>query len=675
MLIKRVKIKNFRQYYGEVELNFATEKEKNVTVIRGENGVGKTAILNAVKWAFFETFTNNFLNKKDLVNNTALKQGKSRCSVEIEFEENEKHYLLLRDYDQKSRKSKLVIYPYSGDTLGSSLPDPTIVINTLLPKEMAEYFFFQGEGSNAVNVGNNGSDLAKSIRDILGFEVANRLITDLKNLSKNLRSKIAELDTSGEAKKLRQKLDDIEDSLSIDIEALNGKNELLPKLKKQLQDVETQLDQINNHDLQNLKEKERSLEREIIELKKNIRSANIKKVSNIARYGWAVFGYDFASTSQDFIDESELKGRLPEPYNETFIKDILEAKECICGNDLASQKDAYEKIAGMLSQAANPVLLQRLSGIRAQIQDIKTLHELAADNIKENIETLQQTHERLAVKKKELAEIVEKIGLIPEDRIQKLQNSKKKLLNDVSIIDKSIGKLEGSIETNSALKAGLERELKDATPNNDALSAVELKKLFVEELAEVIESHLGKTEKNIRLHVLTEVNKSLDRFSRHDFKIKVEPSNFSFQLLDKYDNKVSQGDGLNLLLNLTITSSLINFAASRRDVKDPILSSATVAPLLIDAPFGVLDNKYRNVVVSELPKQARQVIFLVSSSQWSEAMDKEIRSKVGKEYLLILEETSDKRDKEIDYLSVKGEKRAVSRYNCDVDRTVVEDVT
>ena len=675
MLIKRVKIKNFRQYYGEVELDFSTDPEKNVTVIRGENGVGKTAILNAIKWAFFETFTNNFLNKKLLVNNVALSEGKKSCSVEVEFEEDDKQYLLIRNYNQKDHKSKLALYPFSGDTLGSALPDPTIVINTLLPREMAEYFFFQGEGSNAVNVGNNGSNLAKSIRDILGFEVANKLITDLNSLSKSLRTKITELDTSGKAKDIRIRLEEVEKELDTAIENKESKKATLPEQNKAYNVVEEKLDQISNVNLTQLKQKERGLEQDLNSLKQRLKEANRKKFLNISQFGWSVFGADFATISQSFIDESELKGRLPEPYNETFIKDILNDKVCICGNDLIANKGAFERIAAMLNKAANPELMQRLSGIRSQIQDIKTLYDLAPSTIKENLENINVLYESIERKQKELTEVEEQINLIPEKEIKSLQQQKVTLRSDIAKLNTSIGKLEEKIETLSIQKEQLTRQLKEAIPDSTALNRVELKKTFVDELIAVVNDHLHKTESNIRLHVLTEVNKSLDKFSRHDFKIMVEDKSFAFKLLDKENNIVSQGDGLNLLLNLTITSSLINFAAQRRNVKDPILSSATVAPLLIDAPFGVLDNKYRNVVVNELPKQTRQVIFLVSSSQWSAEMDKEIRNKIGKEYVLILEESSKQGEKEIDFLEIKGQKRAVSRYECDIDRTVVECVS
>ena len=35
MLIKYIKLKNFRQFKGEHKINFSTDKEKNVTIVMG----------------------------------------------------------------------------------------------------------------------------------------------------------------------------------------------------------------------------------------------------------------------------------------------------------------------------------------------------------------------------------------------------------------------------------------------------------------------------------------------------------------------------------------------------------------------------------------------------------------------------------------------------------------
>lgn len=42
MLLRSLKLKNFRQYYGEQLIAFSCDEHQNVTVILGDNTSGKT---------------------------------------------------------------------------------------------------------------------------------------------------------------------------------------------------------------------------------------------------------------------------------------------------------------------------------------------------------------------------------------------------------------------------------------------------------------------------------------------------------------------------------------------------------------------------------------------------------------------------------------------------------
>ncbi|WP_410172373.1 AAA family ATPase, partial [Enterobacter bugandensis] len=61
MKIKRIKLVNFRQFYGNNNIiEFSTDSTYNVTLIHAENGVGKTTILNSILWCFYGKFTDDF---------------------------------------------------------------------------------------------------------------------------------------------------------------------------------------------------------------------------------------------------------------------------------------------------------------------------------------------------------------------------------------------------------------------------------------------------------------------------------------------------------------------------------------------------------------------------------------------------------------------------------------
>ena len=53
MLIKSLRMENFRQFKGSTYVTFSCDPERNVTIILGDNTFGKTTLLQAFNWCFY----------------------------------------------------------------------------------------------------------------------------------------------------------------------------------------------------------------------------------------------------------------------------------------------------------------------------------------------------------------------------------------------------------------------------------------------------------------------------------------------------------------------------------------------------------------------------------------------------------------------------------------------
>ena len=147
MLINSIEISNFRQFYGRQKIQFSTDAKKNITLIHAENGVGKTALLNAILWCFYNKTTDNFERKKDLQNHHARESGQKGYYVFIEFEEDGEHFVAQRQVSSLSGGQQIFrIYRILDTGDHKEIPSPEVFINSIIPKDMAGYFFFQGEG-------------------------------------------------------------------------------------------------------------------------------------------------------------------------------------------------------------------------------------------------------------------------------------------------------------------------------------------------------------------------------------------------------------------------------------------------------------------------------------------------------------------------------------------------
>jgi len=53
MIIKSITLNNYRLYKGENTLSLSSSDEKNIVLISGENGFGKTTFLHSLIWCLY----------------------------------------------------------------------------------------------------------------------------------------------------------------------------------------------------------------------------------------------------------------------------------------------------------------------------------------------------------------------------------------------------------------------------------------------------------------------------------------------------------------------------------------------------------------------------------------------------------------------------------------------
>ena len=90
MILNKVKIRNYRQYRN-VDIDFAKDDNKNFTIIKGNNGTGKTTLLNSLSWCLYGSEIHDYgddaamsiCNNKTA--NLAFVGDEIKVSVELEF--------------------------------------------------------------------------------------------------------------------------------------------------------------------------------------------------------------------------------------------------------------------------------------------------------------------------------------------------------------------------------------------------------------------------------------------------------------------------------------------------------------------------------------------------------------------------------------------------------------
>ena len=673
MLIQKIVLNNFRQFYGEQVLHLSTNENKNVTLIHAENGVGKTALLNAILWCFFKTTTSNFKDPKNLLNNAAKAEGKKNYKVEIEFEEEGKSYSVQRSYSSITNDTFRVFIVESGNY--REIPNPDSFITSIIPKDMASYFFFQGEGLGSFTSKHGGNEIKEAIQKILGFTVAKHALTDIKKIKGEYSKAIQRADKEGEISRLQKAIDNLATSIDTDNERLAEKKKAIEKYTREIHNIDNKLASSNSEFLKSKHAQRATTEQDLLTAKRSLEQFERNKNSLIKKYAANVFAHEISFSVLDFINEEEFKSTIPSPYNENLVYKILEETQCICGADISVGSEAYNRINELLKTASDPQQESRVTKAQAELRSIKKLSGDARKDFEFNIKNISERREQVNKLEERLKNIsIEIQGSVDLSDVKELENRRSNFQQRLNEENRAIGSLERKIKDD---KDNLERKQKEILRLSSSSSEVnkyrELESI-ASKVQTTIEETLQLTQKDVELRIMEKVNAFLEKFVRQDFKAKMDKESFDIRLYDRNDVQVAESDGQGLLLSLTFISSLIELARERKKASGEILTPGAIAPFIIDAPFGVLDNKYKGNVARAIPNSVGQVVFFLSSSHWEGTVETNIRDKVGLEYNLVLEIEADQNNKADDVINIDGKNYPTVRYNCPVDRTLIEKV-
>ena len=446
-------LNNFRQFYEKQKIYFSKSQNKNVTVFHGENGSGKTALLNAFYWVMYEEIflpePENLLNEKK---EAELDEGDScKVFVEIKFRDDGKDYEVRRSQNYKKNDGSIEKYntdlsvEYISDTGETRSPNnPQNTIEQVLPKRLKGYFFFDGEHINKLAKKSGSGKIENAIKNIMGLEVLERAERHIGKAKKKFYDDIEEHEENEEIsslnkenKKLREEINEKKNK----IEQLEKNNEAL---EDDIEDIDNQLRNLETtKDLQNRKDE---LKNEKNELSKKIKATKDDLNNLISNLGSLVFLDEALNKSAGKLNDKIDKGEIPSGIKKVFVEDLLENNECICGTDLKNNNSARDRVKEWKEKAGDTEIEKIFIDLKTKIG---TLIE-KRKNFFEKKESYTNTLEDLKKRRREINEEIDEIDsdLENEDseEISQLISKKKEHKENLKENEREIGTLTSELE-------------------------------------------------------------------------------------------------------------------------------------------------------------------------------------------------------------------------------------
>jgi DNA sulfur modification protein DndD len=672
MEIRRVRLQNFRQFYGDQSIDFSTDPEKNVTLIHAENGVGKTTVLNAILWAFFGITTGKFEQKERLVNFEAEKAGVRSTAVSVTFGHEDVEYVASRMYANpnsglKSRFSVMRVGPTG--SLSDPLPNPEAFVNSVVPAAMARYFFFDGEQAEAFSAEMNNKTISAAIRDILGSTLIETAIEDLAAVAKKFNHEIGDASGDAQLAALEARINELETKKDGHDSRIAGFEHSEAQFRTQLAEIDKKLAEAK--EAAQLQQQREQKEASLKGIAQQLKDTRVDVLRWISTKAIATISGSLTSQSLDFLDQESVRGRIPSPYNETFVQGLLAAGKCICDRHLEAGTAEWRAVTELLSSAGNAEVHGRVVRAQGRIQTIKEMQDEAPAALgalqRKTVDLLgqQNTLER------QIAEIGAKIADLPVTEIREREAARVKLQTELEktkanrIREQRDAELcQGEIQT-------LNRQLSDLALKNVHTRGLVKRRELALEAASRLQAVLGTNEQSARKKIEEAVNGVLEVTTRRFYKFEIDPS-FNIRLVLADGTPTPKSGGENQMMSLAFLAALVEYAKRRAaEDADGLFVPSTVAPLVLDSPFGQLDDKYRHATAGFVPSMAPQVVLLLSSSQGKEEVYGALEKRIGAEYVLIAKNAAPRGDKkQEEYMNVRGQNVAITLFGC--DRTMTE---
>lgn len=672
MKLKSIHLKDFRLFYGEHKLDFSQDTNSPITLFIGENGSGKTTLMNAIHWVLTDKCTERLSESDKLVNKDALRENRRECWVKLEIIDDQGRLIeISRSKTADHSHSSLRAHEIKDGNFNSLHVDDATFLSRFFPPTLAQWFIFDGEALGGMNLSGDTRFKAE-LQQAFGFDSLEVLKSDFSALIKHYEGEESKKKNNARLDELSLLIEQSERFLEISKISLE-KIETEYIDKKRLEEAyRKDLTKLTpSSDFQRTKDK---ADEKIKGLDRRIEEKVVLRANLIGESSYALVLDGALNKLNSVFTIKTQTSSLPSPFQERLIDDIVKSERCICGTPVFEGSSEFDNLQSLLSQASTTVLNQRIQEVRTKL----TALQISADKFPSHWEELNKDLFSLiaeqAEERQKSEHAAEQIRKIDVSAVRKTESDRAEAerLRDQALTNK--GQINGQIaRAEEDLKKYLaERATLLQTLKRDAVIVSKLNKL--ESLKDYLDSEIHRQEKEV-LSVLSDVlSDVINKYLTKNFRVAVKESNYRVDIFDSDGSPAPLSTGEWVLVKLAFVATMVGMAAKRTKVSSVNwISDPVVAPLVLDAPFSVLDSEYRVSTAKNLAEQVQQLVLMTSKDPWAGLMP-ELQSKIGKTY--VIQSFAKGPPKDIEkILEIYGRTYKMNFYECERDESKIIEVS
>ena len=634
MLLQSINLENFRQFRDE-SIDFADGNNgKNVTIIIGENGTGKTTFAQAFFWCLYgetEFSDKNILNK--LVASELRPGQEAKVKVVLKLKHGDVNYTLIREQiyrkDAANRvKADNTVFDIakkdiSGNTTYIKKSACESEVKGILPKALSRYFFFDGERiekmSKDISNGKKATDFADAVKGLLGL---NGMYSAIQHFNPRVRTSVISRYESSYNSQSNEKIKEYTDIIDYCNTEIKQIDERIEELNLEIEIATTR----KNEKIKELKQYE---EGEKLQEEKEKLQQKINTTRKCRAKVYKLMSKDFNGNLSSFFSISLIQRALEMLLDKNFsgkdipfmhtktIEYLLRQKMCICGTHLDEGTIPDAKVKELIDflppQSISTTIGEFKRESKSRAINKKNLYGQLVDHMA----VISQQDDELMDLKDDLANIEKKLsGGDVRNKVRainrEIQLCDQTISNNQSERDKKI-RIKGHRESD---RDRADTERRKLTLLDETNKKIEIYKMYAERIYKELLKEYSISEEKIRTRLQTTINDIFKQIYNGGLYLEIDDKYHISVYVTDYEGDVETSTAQSISVIFAFITGIIKMARDNRNStdEDTKLLSSEPYPLVMDAPLSAFDKRRIKTVCSALPETAEQVIIFIKDT-------------------------------------------------------------
>lgn len=665
MRLESIMLKDFRQYRDEI-IKFAySDKKRNLTVIQGSNGAGKTNLLNAITWCLYaqEMHLGDKYKALPLMNTATIADIQSGTVREVLVQicmrdEENKQIIITRTLpfvkSENGRMQKTSDHYANspdgsvfkiGRQIGKEIkldPHPEYTLSKIVPATIQEYFFFNGERLDDYFRESSGEKIRKAVFKMSQIDIMKRAIEHLKSLKSHLLKRHNDLNP--EVDSIRAETERCAEQSREHEKQLERQSVERRKAVEQKQQFATKLRGSSVPGIMQLDEERDKVQSDLANVREKLGVLEKEKFAYLVGKAPYILGYRAIMVTKKLLESRKEAGDIPPQYRKGFVEKLIRTGICICGTDISEETEHRRKVVKLL-KACDAVsdmsgeLMEdygRITGILSSLQEFRKTQTNYGKMIRES-------EVNVAQKSKRLDQITDEIEQVDVEKIRFWEGKRQEYETIEDRLREDIGRMKYIVHQDRQKLDDLDRRLMRELEKEEKYAVLRRTLDLCDETIREAE----KTRDSIMEDVRTEIE---ERTKKQFFSLMWKKRTYTDVVIDKeYNISVKDQSGMEAIGTLSAGERQVlalSFMAALNII------SGFNSPIVIDTPLARLSKSVKENLADNLSGffKDKQVCLLVTDEEYSSQVRKKLLSGVGREYKIqFMEGTSGSEARVINY--------------------------